>query len=44
MMSVMIAHANSAGDRWAAWVVAGLLDSALLLGVIGLICEVDPKV
>jgi beta-lactamase regulating signal transducer with metallopeptidase domain/protocatechuate 3,4-dioxygenase beta subunit len=37
MMSVMIAHANSAGDRWTAWVVAGLLDSALLLGVIGLI-------
>ena len=37
MMSVMIANANSAGDRWAVWVVAGLLDSALLLVMIGLI-------
>lgn len=35
MIDAMIAHANSAGDRWAAWAVAGLLDAALLLGMIG---------
>jgi beta-lactamase regulating signal transducer with metallopeptidase domain/uncharacterized GH25 family protein len=37
MMDVMIAYANSAADRWAAWVVAASLDAALLLAVIGLL-------
>ena len=37
MMNVMIASANSAGARWAAWVVAASLDAALLLALIGLV-------
>ena len=37
MMNVMIAYANSAADRWVAWVVAATLDAALLLAVIGLL-------
>ncbi len=37
MMNVMIAYANSAADRWAAWVVAASLDAALLLAMIGLV-------
>ena len=37
MMSVVIEQANSVGDRWAAWALAGLLDSALLLALIALI-------
>jgi beta-lactamase regulating signal transducer with metallopeptidase domain len=37
MMNVMIAYANSAGDRWAAWIVATSLDAALLLALIGLV-------
>ncbi len=36
MMNVMIAYANSAGARWAAWVVAESLDSVFLLAVSGL--------
>ncbi len=36
MMNAMIAIANSAGDRWAAWVVVASLDAALLLALIGL--------
>ena len=35
MMSVLISHANSAGARWAAWVVAGSVDAAVLLALIG---------
>ncbi len=30
MLNVMIAYANSARDRWAAWVLASLLNAALL--------------
>jgi len=37
MLNVMIEYANSAGNRWAAWVVAASLDSALLLALIGLL-------
>ena len=37
MMNLMIAYANSAGDRWAAWIVAASLDAAVLLAVIGLV-------
>ncbi len=33
----MIGYANSAGDRWVAWVVAATLDAALLLALIGLL-------
>ena len=33
MMNVMIEYANSAGDRWAAWVVAASLDAAVLLAL-----------
>ena len=31
MANLMIGYANSAADRWAAWVVAASLDAALLL-------------
>ncbi len=37
MLKVMIAYANSAGDRWAAWVLGSSLDAALLLAMIGLV-------
>ena len=37
MMNVMIAYANSAADRWAAWVVAASLDAAVLLALVGLV-------
>jgi protocatechuate 3,4-dioxygenase beta subunit len=36
MLIVMIAYANSTGDRRAAWVIASSLDTALLLALIGL--------
>src|SRR5690348_4724883 len=35
MMDLMISHANSAGARWAAWIVAGAVDTAVLLALIG---------
>ena len=37
MLNLMIAYANSAGDRWAAWVVAASLDAAVLLALVGLV-------
>lgn len=37
MMNVLIDCANSAGDRWAAWIVAASLDAAALLALIGLV-------
>ena len=37
MRHLMIEYANSAGDRWAAWVVAASLDSAALLAAVGLV-------
>ena len=37
MINEMIAYANSAGNRWAAWVLAASLDATLLLAVIGLV-------
>jgi len=37
MMSVTIGYANSAADRWAAWLIVASLDAALLLAVIGLL-------
>jgi beta-lactamase regulating signal transducer with metallopeptidase domain len=37
MFHLMIASANSAGDRWAGWVLAASLDAGLLLAVIGLV-------
>ncbi len=37
MMNEMIAYANSAGDQWAAWVLAASLEATLLLAVIGLV-------
>lgn len=40
MMKVMIAYANSLGDRWGAWIVVALLESALLLALVGLLWSV----
>ncbi|HEX3450316.1 MAG TPA: carboxypeptidase regulatory-like domain-containing protein [Isosphaeraceae bacterium] len=37
MMNVMIAHANAAGARWGAWVVAASLDAAFLLALLSLV-------
>ena len=39
MVDLMIAYANSAGDRWAAWIVAASLDAAVLLAMVGLVCD-----
>jgi uncharacterized GH25 family protein len=36
VLNVLIAHANSAGVRWVAWVVAASLEAGLLLALIGL--------
>jgi len=36
MMNLMIAYANWAGDRWAAWVVATSLGAAVLLALVSL--------
>lgn len=33
MMNVLIDHANSAGDRWAAWIVTASLDAVALLAL-----------
>ena len=45
MLNIMIDYANSAADRWAAWVVATSLDAALLLVVIGLVwCAIRNRV
>lgn len=37
MMEVMIASANSVGARWGFWMLAALLDSAILLALISLV-------
>jgi len=37
MLNVVIAYANAAGARWVDWVVAGSLETALLLALIGLV-------
>jgi beta-lactamase regulating signal transducer with metallopeptidase domain/uncharacterized GH25 family protein len=37
MLNDMITYANSAGDRWAAWMVAATLDAALLLALISVV-------
>ena len=37
MSAILIRLANSAGDRWAAWMVAGLVDAAWLFGLVGLL-------
>jgi beta-lactamase regulating signal transducer with metallopeptidase domain len=37
MMNAMIAYANSAGNRWLAWIIAASLDSAALLALLALI-------
>ena len=37
MMNMLIEYANSAGDRWAAWVVATSLDAAVLLALVALV-------
>src|SRR5258708_4661789 len=37
MLHLVIEYANSAGDRWAAWVVAVTVDAAALLALIGLV-------
>jgi hypothetical protein len=37
MMNALIAYANSAADRWGAWIVAASLDSAVLLALFGLV-------
>ena len=37
MGNLMIAYANSAADRWAAWGVAASLDAAVLLALAGLV-------
>ncbi len=37
MISALIELANFAGQRWATWVLAGSLDAALLLAVLGLV-------
>jgi beta-lactamase regulating signal transducer with metallopeptidase domain/protocatechuate 3,4-dioxygenase beta subunit len=37
MPQLMVEYANSAGDRWAAWVVAASLDAAVLLAMAGLV-------
>ena len=43
MMNVVIGYANSAGDRWATWVVAASFDAALLLALVGLAWSVLRK-
>ena len=37
MVKLMIGYANSAADRWAAWIVAASLDAAVLLALAGLV-------
>jgi hypothetical protein len=37
MLNTMVDHANSAADRWTAWVLAASLDTAALLALVGLV-------
>ena len=37
MVDLVIEYVNSAGDRWAAWIVAASLDAAVLLALVGLV-------
>jgi beta-lactamase regulating signal transducer with metallopeptidase domain/protocatechuate 3,4-dioxygenase beta subunit len=37
MLHLMIEYANSAADRWAAWILAASLDAAVLLAMAGLV-------
>src|SRR5262249_52351222 len=37
VMNLMVAYANSAGARWADWIVGASLDAALLLALVGLV-------
>jgi beta-lactamase regulating signal transducer with metallopeptidase domain len=37
MMNTLVNHANSAADRWTAWVLATSLDTAVLLVIVGLV-------
>ena len=43
MMNTLIEYANSAGDRWAAWVVATSVDAAVLLALVGLLVARHPQ-